>query len=234
MSENENDKARFIERFSGIALIAGFFLFVGATLSLGIVPALMVDKMNPRQGLPMEIPPESLSEFKDIESYHEALLLGRDSYIAEGCWHCHSQFIRPVSNENLMYGPVSTPGEFNTVLHKPQLLGTRRVGPDLSRESGIKSNDWHYAHLYQPTSTVPDSVMPSYPWFFEKVDEGGVPVPNKRGKAVVAYLQSLGFAFRVGQDSAAGFDDISLPPAWDSVEEKPKEAGPAAGADDYR
>lgn len=234
MSDTQNNEPGFIERFSGISLIAGFFLFFGATLSLGIVPALMVDRIHPRQGLPQEIPLESLADYDTLEKYHEALLKGRDIYIAEGCWHCHSQYVRPVSNENLMYGPVSTPGEFNTVLQMPQLLGTRRVGPDLSRESGLKSNDWHYAHLYSPTSTVPDSVMPSYTWYFE-VGPDGVPVPTAEAKALVAYLQSLGAAFRDRAMSAEAYEGVRQPPAWDSVAEvsapetKNMESGSSAG-----
>jgi cbb3-type cytochrome c oxidase subunit II len=202
---------KMIERFSGVFLIAGMFLFFGATLALGIVPAYLVDKVHPRQGLPEEIPAEFQSEYKDITAYQNALLRGRDLYIAEACWHCHSQYVRPVSGETLYYGPVSTPGEYQNVLQLPQLFGTRQVGPDLSRESGKKSNDWHYAHLYKPTNLVPESVMPAYPWYFELKD--GVPVPNDDAKAIVAYLQSLGSQFRDVVDSTWDQDQIVLPPS---------------------
>jgi cbb3-type cytochrome c oxidase subunit II len=204
-----------IEKFSTVFLFAGLFLFLGATLSLGLIPALMVDKIHPRQGLPEEVPVEFQGEYATVDLYQEALLAGRDVYVAEGCWHCHSQYVRPVSNENLMYGPVSTPGEFNTVLHLPQLLGTRRVGPDLSREAGVRTNDWHYAHLYSPQSVVPDSVMPNYDWLFTKNKDGQV-VPNKKATALVAYLQSLGRQVKDRVDRAALYDDYIMPPVEES------------------
>ena len=200
-----------IERFSGIFLIAGGFLFLGAILSLGIVPALMVDKVNPRLGLPDTVPPEFKQYYASSKIYGDALLHGRDLYIREACWLCHSQYVRPVSGESIMYGPVSTPGEYNTVLQMPQLLGTRRVGPDLIRESGKKSNDWHFAHLYQPTNVVPESVMPGYPWYFKKNAEG-IPEPTEDAVAIVAYLQSLGRDFADRIDNERDLDQVVLPP----------------------
>lgn len=205
---------KFIEKFSGIFLIAGFFLFFGATLSLGIIPALMVDRLHPRQGLPSEVPEDFKKYYASAQDYGNALLEGRDVYIAEACWHCHSQYVRPAGNETLRYGPVSTPGEYNTVLHLPQLLGTRRVGPDLSREAGLKSNDWHFAHLWDPTSVVPDSVMPRYPWLFE-LDKDGVPQPNAKGVALVAYLQNLGAEFKNRATTQWDHDAFLMPPSED-------------------
>ncbi len=203
-----------IEKFSGVFLVAGLFLFLGATLSLGLIPALMVDRVHKRQGLPDQVPTEFQNIYASVEQYQDALLVGRDVYIAEGCWHCHSQYVRPVSNENMMYGPVSTPGEFNTTLHLPQLLGTRRVGPDLSREAGVRSNDWQFAHLYSPQSVVPDSVMPSYGWLFTK-DQNGNPIPTAKGIALVAYLQNLGHQVKDRVDRAHYYDDYVLPPSQD-------------------
>lgn len=203
---------KWIEKFSGIFLLAGLFLFGTATLSLGIVPALMVDEVHPKEGLPEVVPDEFKEYYASTIAYQDALLRGRDMYIREGCWHCHSQYIRPVANENLMYGPVSTPSEYQNALHRPQLFGTRRVGPDLIREAGKKSNDWHFAHLYKPTSVVPDSVMPSYAWYFTK-DAAGLVTPTADGIALVAYLQALGVQYKdfqpgVEVDSA----DYTLPP----------------------
>ncbi len=203
---------KIIEKFSGIFLIAGLFLFIGATLSLGLVPALMVDKVNPRKGLPDTVPENFKKYYSSSTHYASAILRGRDLYIREACWHCHSQYIRPVSNENLMYGPVSVPGEYNTALHLPQLLGTRRVGPDLSREAGKKSNDWHFAHLYEPTSVVPDSIMPTYPWYF-KINKDGVPEPTEEGVALGAYLQVLGLSYADRTESSWDTDQIMLPPS---------------------
>jgi cbb3-type cytochrome c oxidase subunit II len=215
---------KVIEKFSGVFLLAGVFLFFGATLSLGIVPALMVDRIHPRQGLPDEVPQEFRKYYASAKLYGDALLLGRDVYVSEACWHCHSQYVRPVGNETLRYGPVSTPGEYNTVLQLPHLLGTRRVGPDLSREAGLKSNDWHFAHLWDPVSLVPDSVMPRYPWLFV-VDAAGVPQPNAKGLALVAYLQHLGHDFKDRSMTQWDHDAILMPP----VEDAKVETAPASG-----
>jgi cytochrome c oxidase cbb3-type subunit 2 len=113
---------------------------------------------------------------------------GRTVYIAEGCWHCHSQFIRPVSNEEKRWGPVSKSWEYQNELQRPVMFGTRRVGPDLSREGGRHSNDWHAAHFFRPRDTSPLSVMPDYPWFFD----GNPGRPNDRGFAIILYMQWLG------------------------------------------
>lgn len=203
-----------IESFSGVFLVAGLVFFGGATLSLGFIPAFMVDKVHPRQGLPPKVP-EVLQVYfgDDVNKYHDSLMRGRDLYIREACWHCHSQYVRPTANENLYYGPVSTAGEYQTALHLPQLLGTRRVGPDLSRESGKRSNDWHLAHLYQPTSVVPESVMPSFTWYFKK--DGEQIIPTDDGIALVAYLQTLGLAHASLHLTAVDADDYVLPPQGD-------------------
>ena len=97
-----------------------------------------------------------------------ALRRGRDIYVAEACWHCHSQYVRPVANEDIRFGPVSVTEQDNNELQRPVLWGTRRVGPDLTYEGGKRSNDWHAAHLFDPQSTTPGSVMPRYPWYFRK------------------------------------------------------------------
>ncbi len=120
-------------------------------------------------------------------SFAEALQLGHDVYVAEACWHCHSQQIRPVSKENLRWGPVSQALEYQNELQRPVLFGTRRVGPDLIREGARKSNDWHIAHFYKPTNVSPTSVMPTYTWLY---DSDGY--PNKKGMSLITYIQWLG------------------------------------------
>lgn len=99
-------------------------------------------------------------------AYAVALRNGRDRYIGEACWHCHSQFVRPAANEAARYGPVRGPEVDNNELQRPMLWGTRRVGPDLTHEGGKRSNDWHVAHLLDPSSTSPGSIMPRYVWLF--------------------------------------------------------------------
>ena len=139
------------------------------------------------------------------EKCAEAIRLGRDVYVGEGCWHCHSQFIRPVSNESKRWGPVSQNWEYENELQRPVLFGTRRVGPDLSREGGRRGNDWQALHLFKPRLTSPGSVMPDYPWFFEESSTAELPdergrlvkvtgptAPNKRGFAILTYMQWLG------------------------------------------
>jgi cbb3-type cytochrome c oxidase subunit II len=120
------------------------------------------------------------------ESFQRALIIGRDAYIAEACWHCHSQYVRPVSNEDQRFGKVSWAAEYRNEMFLPHLFGTRRIGPDLIRESGRHGNDWHAAHFYDPTLVSPASVMPRYPWFFDGE------VPNKTGLGIITYLQWLG------------------------------------------
>jgi cbb3-type cytochrome c oxidase subunit II len=122
------------------------------------------------------------------EKCAEALRLGRQIYVGEGCWHCHSQFVRPVSNESRRYGPVSRTEEYDNELQRPVLFGTRRVGPDLSREGGRRGNDWHAVHFYRPRTVSNNSPMPEYPWFFD----GSPDKPNRRGLALITYVQWLG------------------------------------------
>ncbi|RME45094.1 MAG: cytochrome-c oxidase [Deltaproteobacteria bacterium] len=150
-----------------------------------------------------EVAPEPSLEFLDLarrypeqfakyygkptgEAFREALKLGRDTYIAEACWHCHSQFVRPVSNEEERFGPVSWAAEYQNEMFLPHLFGTRRIGPDLIREAGKHGNDWHVAHFYDPTLVSPRSVMPRYPWFYDGEK------PNKKGIAIITYVQWLG------------------------------------------
>jgi hypothetical protein len=147
--------------------------------------------------IPIDAPPEEKmrleSENAKIASQvtdkaAEALRLGRQIYIGEGCWHCHSQFVRPVSNESLRYGPVSKTVEYQNELQRPVMFGTRRVGPDLSREGGRRSNDWHAVHFFKPTLVSASSPMPEYPWFFNGAPEK----PTRRGLALITYVQWLG------------------------------------------
>lgn len=123
----------------------------------------------------------------DAATYSEVLRRGRDLYVGQACWHCHSQYIREVSNEAQRFGPPTVAQDYQNALNQPHLWGTRRVGPDLSREGGLRSNDWHIAHMINPKDVAPSSVMPSYAFWFE---EDGT--PKKDGFAILAYLQWLG------------------------------------------
>lgn len=191
-----------MERFGAAFLIAGVVTFLlgfvlqGALpmLTLRKVPVKSIDEIAQRvpdefYQLAKDYPEEFRRAFgePDARSFAEALRLGRSTYIAEGCWHCHTQYIRPVSNEDIRFGPVSTAEEYNNAMNLPPLFGTRRIGPDLVRSAGRHSNDWHIAHFYDPRSVSPYSVMPPYRWFF---DENGR--PNKTGLSTTAYVQWLG------------------------------------------
>lgn len=153
-----------------------------------------------------------------LKPYTALQLAGRDIYLREGCYNCHSQMIRPLAAETLRYGHYSTAGEF--VYDHPFQWGSKRTGPDLQRVGGKYSDDWHRIHLTNPRDLVPESNMPAYPWLANSpVDAAGMParlaamrmlgVPytdaevqsspkDVAGKteldAVVAYLQVLGTA----------------------------------------
>jgi cytochrome c oxidase cbb3-type subunit II len=150
--------------------------------------------------------------------YTALQLAGRDVYIREGCYNCHSQMVRPFRAETLRYGAISKAGEF--VYDHPFQWGSKRTGPDLHRVGGKYSDEWQRLHLINPRDLVPESNMPAYPWLeTAMVDPGdmapklnalrkiGVPYTDAevaeaaeqvKGKseldALVAYLQVLGTA----------------------------------------
>ena len=101
------------------------------------------------------------------EDYTPRERRGREVYIREGCWYCHSQYVRPVTGEDRRWGPVSEAGEYH--YDAPHLLSTRRIGPDLTRAGGKVGDGWHYAHHWDPRLVVPDSTMPAFRWLFDAV-----------------------------------------------------------------
>ena len=105
---------------------------------------------------------------------------GRAVYVREGCWYCHSQYVRPVAGEDFRWGPVSEAGEYH--FDQPHLLGTRRVGPDLTRIGLRLADGWHYAHHWDPRMVVPDSNMPAFRWLFHQLR---LPVREAGGEAVL-------------------------------------------------
>jgi cytochrome c oxidase cbb3-type subunit 2 len=155
---------------------------------------------------------------KGLQPYTALQLAGRDVYVREGCYNCHSQMIRPFRAETERYGHYSVAGEF--VYDRPFQWGSKRTGPDLHRVGGRYSDEWHRIHLNNPRDLVPESNMPAYSWLNRKVvDETGIPkrmevlrtlgapytdeeiaasMADVKGKtemdALVAYLQVLGTA----------------------------------------
>ncbi len=194
------------ESKTGVLFVGGLGFFAFAFLSNAIVPVLMYRDL-PEQTAEQAVTGGVLYHFEEMsrrypdafakhygepteENCAQALRLARQVYIGEGCWHCHSQFVRPVSREVDRWGPVATTEEFQNELQRPVMFGTRRVGPDLSRESARRSNDWHAVHFYKPKLVSTNSPMPEYPWFFD----GSPNKPNKRGLAMITYVQWLGSA----------------------------------------
>jgi cytochrome c oxidase cbb3-type subunit II len=192
------------ESKTGIIFVAGIGFFALAFLSNVAIPIFMYQDL-PEQTAEQMVNARALYQFQELSRRYpetfrqhfgeptkqacaDALRLGRQVYIGEGCWHCHSQFVRPVSNDSKRFGAVSQTWEYQNELQRPVMFGTRRVGPDLSREGGRRSNDWHAVHFYKPQMVSPKSPMPEYPWLFN----GQPNEPNARGLALIAYVQWLG------------------------------------------
>ena len=171
--------------------------------------------------VPLYFMKDTTQPVEGLKPYTALQLEGRDVYIREGCYTCHSQMIRPFRAETERYGHYSVAGEF--VYDHPFQWGSKRTGPDLARVGGRYSDDWHIAHLMNPRDVVPESNMPSFPWLADNVLSGemtpnkmkalravGVPYSDQdiagatdavQGKtemtALVAYLQNLGTAVKI-------------------------------------
>ena len=114
---------------------------------------------------------DSLTEpVAGLKPYSALRLEGRDIYVREGCYVCHSQMIRPFRAETERYGHYSVAGEF--VYDRPFQWGSKRTGPDLHRVGGRYSDEWHRVHMSNPRDVVPESIMPGYPWLAENMLDG--------------------------------------------------------------
>ena len=185
---------------------------------LGILVAVVISIGGLVEIVPLVFSQETTKAAPGVEPYTALQLEGRDIYIREGCYVCHSQMIRPLRGETERYGHYSVAGE--SVYDHPFQFGSKRTGPDLARVGGRYSDEWHRLHLQNPRDLVPESNMPGFPWLTNAMlDDSltakkmralrmvGVPYTNAqlagaadevRGKteldALVAYLQSLGTA----------------------------------------
>ena len=112
--------------------------------------------------LPLFFQKSTTEPVPGLKPYTALQVVGRDIYVREGCYNCHSQMIRPFRAETLRYGSYSLAGEF--VYDRPFQWGSKRTGPDLARVGGRYSDDWHRIHLINPRDLVPESNMPAYPW----------------------------------------------------------------------
>jgi len=116
--------------------------------------------------VPMIAVSTNVPSISSVKPYSALELEGRDIYIKEGCYNCHSQMVRPLREEVVRYGEYSKSGEF--VYDRPFQFGSKRTGPDLHRVGGRYPNLWHYRHMLDPRSTSPGSIMPEYPWLYER------------------------------------------------------------------
>ncbi len=189
---------------------------------LGVLIALVISVGGLVEIVPLFFQASVTEPAPGIKPYEALRLEGRDVYIREGCYLCHSQMIRPFRSETERYGPYSLPGE--SVYDHPFQFGSKRTGPDLARVGGRYSDDWHRVHLLNPRDVVPESNMPRFPWLADGRIDGaltvkkmealrkiGVPYTDAdiagaaaavEGKseldALIAYLQGLGTNLKAG------------------------------------
>lgn len=185
---------------------------------MGILIALVISVGGLVEIVPLYFSSQVTHAAPGIKPYTALQLEGRDIYVREGCYGCHSQMVRPLRAETERYGHYSVAGEF--VYDHPFQFGSKRTGPDLARVGGRYSDEWHRVHLMNPRDVVPESNMPAYAWMADhKLDPGevapkmralrklGVPYTDAdiagaaaavEGKtdleALIAYLQNLGVA----------------------------------------
>ncbi|MFZ2986890.1 cytochrome-c oxidase, cbb3-type subunit II [Ideonella sp.] len=134
-----------------------------------------------------------------LKPYSALQLAGRDVYVREGCYNCHSQMVRPFRAETLRYGPYSVAGEF--VYDRPFQWGSKRTGPDLHRVGGRYSDEWHRVHLNNPRDVVPESNMPAYPWLSKATVNPADIAPR------MTALRTLGAPY-TDAEIAAGAEDV--------------------------
>jgi cytochrome c oxidase cbb3-type subunit II len=187
---------------------------------LGVLTALTISVAGFVQIVPLYFATEVTEAAPGIAPYGALALEGRDIYIREGCYNCHSQMVRPLQSETERYGHYSLAGE--SVFDHPFQFGSKRTGPDLARVGGRYTDEWHRLHMLNPRDLVPESNMPGFPWLADTlVDARGTPrklaslraigVPytdediagataavegRTEMEALIAYLQGLGTASR--------------------------------------
>ena len=187
---------------------------------LGVLTALAISLGGLAQIVPLYFSSARTAPAPGVHPYPPLQLEGRDIYVREGCYNCHSQQVRPLQAETERYGRFSVAGE--TVYDHPFQFGSKRTGPDLARVGARYTDDWHRIHLNNPRDVVPESNMPGFPWLNERRIDGALTVKRMRAlrtlgvpytdeeiaaapaavrdktemDAMVAYLQGLGLASR--------------------------------------
>jgi cytochrome c oxidase cbb3-type subunit 2 len=183
---------------------------------LAVLVAVAISLGGLAEIVPLMFQAEAIKPLPGVKPYPALQLAGRDVYVREGCYGCHSQMVRTLRFETERYGHYSMAGE--SVYDRPFQWGSKRTGPDLARVGGRYSDDWHRVHLVDPRAVVPESNMPAFPWLAETALDGAQVTAHMRalqrlgdpysddeirqaadavsGKteldAVVAYLQGLG------------------------------------------
>lgn len=137
----------------------------------------------------------NIPTISSVKPYTPLELEGRDLYIREGCNNCHSQMIRPLRFETARYGDYTKAGE--TVYDHPFLWGSKRTGPDLAREGGLRNNNWHYEHMYRPKAVSQNSIMPAYTWFQE--DD----LNTSLTKDKISAMRKIGVPYKKGYEAIA-------------------------------
>ena len=191
-----------------------------SALLLGVLTAVAISLGGLAQIVPLYFSTLSTEPAPGVVPYPALALEGRDIYVREGCYNCHSQMVRTLRAETERYGHYSLAGE--SVYDRPFQFGSKRTGPDLARVGGRYSDEWHRIHLLRPRDVVPESNMPGFPWLEEatldgartaqkmralkalgtpytqqQIDEAPAAVDGKSEMhAMVAYLQGLGSASR--------------------------------------
>ena len=137
----------------------------------------------------------NIPTISSVKPYTPLELEGRDLYIREGCNNCHSQMVRPLRFETARYGDYTKAGE--TVYDHPFLWGSKRTGPDLAREGGLRNNNWHYEHMYRPKAVSQNSIMPAYTWLQEDDLDTGLT------KDKISAMRKIGVPYKKGYESVA-------------------------------
>ena len=151
---------------------------------MAVLIAVVVSFGGLAEIIPVMYQAEAIEPLPGVEPYPALELAGRDVYVREGCYNCHSQMVRTLRFETERYGHYSLAGE--SVYDRPFQWGSKRTGPDLARVGGRYSDDWHRVHLINPRDVVPESNMPSYPWLENTLVSAGDVTRRMRA------LQTLG------------------------------------------
>ena len=167
---------------------------------LGVLTAVAISFGGLAEIVPLYFSGQVTEPAPGVEPYGALQLEGRDIYIREGCYVCHSQMIRPLRAETERYGHYSLAGE--SVYDHPFQFGSKRTGPDLARVGGRYSDEWHRIHLVNPRDVVPESNMPGFPWLDERTVDGTVTGDKMRA------LRAVGVPYTDEQIAAAG-DEVA-------------------------